>query len=234
MTPAPPPSVASLPLGYRLVAGLGHATVTADLDFETYSEAGFVWDATMGKWGALPRASQGKKGLPVIGAARYAEHPSTEILCLAYDLHDGQGVDLWKPGDLPPVRLFRHIRDGGLLQAWNVGFERWIWLRVAGPRLGWPPVPEDQWRCVMARARAFSLPGSLDKAGEVLGAAVQKNPRGRYLLNRFSMPRNPTKADARLRIRPEGDPEGPELYEYCKNDVRSQSEIAALVPDLAA
>jgi DNA polymerase len=215
------------------MAGLSHSTVMADIDFETYSEAGYVWDDLTQRWGPLPRASQGKKGLPVIGAPRYAEDPTTEVLSCAYDLRDGRGPRLWKPGDPPPSDLWLHVATGGLLQAWNVGFERYIWSQVCAPRLGWPVVQPGQWRCAMAKARAWSLPGSLDKAGEVLGAAVQKDKQGVRLLTRFSTPRNPTKNDPRRRVLVQGDPEEQGLYDYNVKDIQAQAEIAALAPDLS-
>ena len=231
-TPPPPPRFADLPAGTRLVAGLGYATVLADFDFETYSEAGYVWDATAGKWQCLPRSSQSRKGISVVGAARYVEHPSCEVLCCAYDLKDGQGRRRWKPGDTPPLDLFRHIRAGGLLEAHNSGFETWVWDIVCVPRMGWPPMPHDQWRCSMAKARAHSLPGALDKIGEVLGTGARKDKRGTHLLNRFSVPRNPTLKDKRVRIRPEEDPEGPELYAYNETDIETEAEVSSRIPDL--
>ena len=204
----------------------------ADLDFETYSEAGFVWDAAANRWKCLPRASQGKKGLSVVQAARYAEHPTTEVLCLAYTTNEAGDVGLWTPQTItPPLDLFRHIAAGGLLRAWNVWFERCIWENVCVPRLGWPPVPAGQWRCAMAQARAFSLPGGLEAAGTVLGLDVTKDKTGTRLLNKFSIPRNPTKADARLRIRPEHDSEGPMLYNYCIQDVRAQRAVVEHLPE---
>ena len=136
-----------------------------DLDFETYSEAGFTWDPLANRWGCLPRASQGKKGIGVVQAPRYAEHPSTEVLCLAFT-HPAYDVPLiWIPGTELPSSLFVHIATGGLLRAWNVSFERNIWHHVCVQRMGWPPVPAHQWRCAMAQARAFNLPGSLERAG---------------------------------------------------------------------
>ena len=63
---------------------------------------------------------------------------------------------------------------GGLIEAWNVSFERHIWERVCVPRMGWPPVPRWQWRCAMAKARAFALPGGLAKAADVLGSGTLK------------------------------------------------------------
>ena len=51
------------------------------LDFETYSEAGFVWDGALSKWGAPPGAT--KKGLLVVGSRAYVEHPTFEVLTLS-------------------------------------------------------------------------------------------------------------------------------------------------------
>ena len=59
--PPPPPLLALLPAGTRLVAGAGYSTVLPDCDFETYSEAGYVWQGE--RWDCLPNASQSRKGL---------------------------------------------------------------------------------------------------------------------------------------------------------------------------
>lgn len=233
-TAPPPPRLEDLRAGTRLVAGHGYATVMPDLDFEAYSEAGYVWDEGAGRWACLPRASQGKKGLSVVGSARYAEHPTTEVLCLAYDLKGGRGRRLWRPGLPPPLDLFEHIAAGGLLEAWNVMFERLIWENVCVKRMGWPPMPPAQWRCAMAKARAWSLPGALGKAAKVLDTSAQKDKDGKRLLDKFSVPRNPTKKDPRRRIDPATDPEGPLLYDYCLQDIASEAEVSSRVPDLDA
>lgn len=208
------------------------------LDFETYSEAGFVWDAqaggaAAGKWAALPGAPQGKKGLSVVGAAVYATHPSTEVLCAAYDLQDGRGPQLWTPGMPPPLPLIQHVQAGGLLEAWNSGFEHWIWNHVCVPRYGWPPLPQDQLRCAMARARAHALPGALASAGKVVGAEQQKNPDGTRLLRKYSIPRNPTAKDARTRVLPDTvDPDTPKLHGYCSQDVAAEIDVSARCPEI--
>jgi DNA polymerase len=207
----------------------------ANIDFETYSEAGFVWDAALNKWAALPGAPQGKKGLPVVGSSVYVEHPAFEVLCLSYDLKDGRSVQRWKPGDLPPDALFAHIQRGGYVSGWNSGgFEVKVWDWCAR-NLGWPSVPISQWRDAMANARASSLPGALAKAAEVLGGAQQKNKDGKRLLDKFSIPRNPTKTNQALRIRPVDDPaDAEQLYAYCDQDVRTEQDIGSHVPDLPA
>ena len=198
----PPPALEHLAAGTHLVAGLGVSTIYPDVDVETYSEAGFVWDADANKWRALPNAAQGKKGLPVVGAALYAAHPTCELLCLAYDLKDGGGKRFWRPGLPPPFDLWAHIMGGGLLEAHNKGFEQWVWEHVIAPRMGWPRVQASQWRCSMAKARAHTLPGGLDAIGDVLDLPVKKDPEGKRLLDKFSIPRNPTKLDPRRRILP--------------------------------
>jgi DNA polymerase len=222
-----PPRLSDLRAGTQLVAGPGYSTILPGLDFETYSEAGYVW--TGDGWACLPRASQGKKGITVVGAARYAEHPSTEVLCLGYDLKDGRGRRMWTPDQMPPLDLFLHIRNGGLLQAWNVFFERSIWRHVCVARMGWPDVPDDQWRCAMAKARAHALPGALENAGAVLGTNAQKDKAGKKLISLYCAPQKPQGYFGTLSWRL---PPKPELYDYCGQDVDTEGEIASLVPDL--
>lgn len=208
--------------------------VLPSLDFETSSEAGYVWNATTNKWGCLPHASQGKKGLKVVGAAVYAEHPSTRVLTASYDLLDGQGVRRWQPTRPNPQDLFDYLAHGGLLGGWNTAFEQWIWNKVCVRLYDWPVLNPAQLRCTMARARAHCLPGTLGAAAEVLGLAQQKNKEGTRLINKFSVPRNPTKTDPRVWIHPEEDPEDAEnLYQYCDEDVRAEAAAAAEIPELS-
>lgn len=228
-----PPEVNDLPAGYQLVAGLAHATVLPDFDVETYSEAGFRW--TGAKWERLDGTPPSSKpGLPSVGACVYTEHPSCELLSLKYNLKDGSGIHAWKPGDDPPWVLFAHIASGGLLEAWNIAFEMWVWENICVKRMGWPPLPWSQVRCAMAKSRAFAYPGGLDDAGAVAKIKHQKDPDGARLLTKFSIPRNPTAKDARLRIRPEEDPEDANrLYAYNERDILAESEMSAKCPDLS-
>lgn len=197
------------------------------LDFETYSEAGFVWSEPDRKWKCLPNAPQGKKGLPIVGTAAYAEHETTDILCLHYDLGDGLGDRHWRPGLPPPLELFAHVADGGVIEAHNAMFERLIWEHVAVRRYGFPPLPPQQMRCSMATARTNNLPGALDNLGDALALETRKDKDGKRLLDKFSTPRNPTKADPRLRITPADDPADAELlYRYCGRDVATEMAAA--------
>lgn len=237
----PPPSPpqrhmthpAEWPAGTRHPAGLGWSTVLPDLDFETYSEAGYYFDPVKRKWHGPTGAPKGKKGLFVIGAAVYAEHASTEVLCLAYNLKDGRGIRRWKPGQPLPYDLIEHVRHGGMLEAWNSAFEWWIWNLVCVRRYGFPELPYPQLRCAMAKARASGYPGALGMAGSVMNLQVQKDAKGGSLLDKFSVPRTPTKADPSLRHHPDQFPvEGEQLADYNVIDIVSESEASAHVPDL--
>lgn len=224
---------AQLPAGAQIPAGLGVATVLPDLDFETYSEAGQEFDVVTQKWIGPPGAPKGKKGLQVIGAALYAMHPTTEVLSLAYNLKNGRGPRLWRPCDPPPADLLAHVSAGGLLEAWNSAFEWWIWNYCATGRHGFPPLPLEQLRCAMSKARASGLPGALDKAGRVLSLATQKDPAGESLLKRLSVPRNPTKGNPALRLYPHTAPDDfAALYAYNARDIEAEAEASAACPDL--
>lgn len=201
-----------------------HATI----DFETYSECGQEFDGS--GWKALKGAGA-KKSIAAVGAAAYAEHPSTEVLTMSYRLpHWEHGaVQRWRPGLPLPQDLFDHIAAGGLVEAHNAMFERLVWFHVCQRLYGFPELLAPQIRCSMAKARVNNLPGALDNLTAVLPTVVKKNPDGKRLIQKFSGPRKPTKSNPSLRIRPEDDPADAEnLYRYCDDDVRAEDEASAL------
>lgn len=231
---APPPKLHELRAGTKLVAGLGFSTILPDLDCETYSEAGYVWDPEARKWGPPPGVAAKDRGLPCVGAASYAEHETCEVLTFSYNLKAGAGPRRWQPGQPIPADLVAHVLAGGLLESHNCGFEFWVWTFVLVPRYGFPPLPVEQQRCSMAKARAFGLPGGLDPLGNVLNIEHKKDPEGKKLIDLFCVPRNPTKTDPRLRILPSEEPvQAERLYRYCDRDIVAESEASALIPDLS-
>lgn len=207
----------------------------ATLDFETYSEAGFIWQGPsdkkpLGRWVA-PAGSK-DKGLPAVGARVYAEHPSTEVITMSYRL-PGDVSRRWRPGAPPPILLFNWIRQGGLVEAHNAMFERLIWTFVCTVKYGWPMVPPEQWRCSAAKARAWGLPGALANMAKVLNLDTQKDAEGKRLIKLFSMPKDPGKADPSVRITRADRPEEAERFDaYCDTDVQAEMEGSARVPDL--
>jgi DNA polymerase len=200
------------------------------MDFETYSEAGYVWDEERKRWrGITPTAS----GIVAVGAAVYSEHPSTEVLCLAYNLKNGTGPKMWVPGCPPPADLFQHIASGGLIEAHNSSFEFLIWQNVCNARMGWPALPIAQLRCSASKAAAHALPSALGPLAEVLGVAQQKMTEGKRLIKKFSCPHTPTKKVPAKRIRMEDDlADGALMLSYCAADIEAESAVSAVTPDL--
>ena len=218
--------------GTRTSVATGHSTEMPDFDFETYSEAGYVWNEAAQKWDSIVNSAP--HGLGAVGASVYTEHPSCEVLSLAYNLKQGAGPKLWLPGMPPPQDLFDHINAGGLLEAWNSMFEYLVWKNVCAARMGWPPLHLTQLRDAMAKSRAFSAPGALGNAAKVLRAPVQKMKEGQRLIRKFCVPRKPTKKDPRRRIHPSEDPvDGPLFGEYNLGDIASESAVSAMLPDLS-
>jgi len=202
-------------------------------DFETYSEAGLVFDETRRRWVPPPGAPPQKRGLKLVGSSVYTEHPTTEVLTLSYDI--GAGLRRWRPGMPLPHDLFDYLARGGTIEAHHAMFERLVWENVCVKKYGFPPLNPYQLRCSMATAHVNNLPGALGNLGAVLRLEVQKDKDGKRLLDKFSVPRNPTKADDRRRIRPEDEPEDAErLYGYCDGDVRTEQGAAARMEPMTA
>lgn len=219
-----------LPAGTQIATVLGHSTVLPSMDFETYSEAGFIIDERTGK--VRGASNDGKGGLNVIGTPQYAAHPSTEVLCLYYDLKDGRGRRPWYPGTPNPQDLLDHIAAGGPIAAWNVTFEFWIWNMVCVRRLGWPPLQIEQCYCDMAKSRRHSLPGAMGKCAEVLGTP-DKDKAGKNLIQKLTRPHTPTKNRPSVRRTPATDwDDFIAFYDYCDQDVKCEDHAAARIPDL--
>lgn len=240
---SPPPAIIAPPLlAYTQVpAGPGYATVLPDLDFEAYSEAGYWWDGPAARWRGVTKTDP---GLAAVGAAVYTEHPSCMVLSLAYDLKDGRGDRLWTPGMAPPQDLFGHIAAGGLLEAWNSGFEYWMWRNVCNARMGWPELPHTQLRCAMAKSRAHSLPGALEAAAKAINASEQKDKGGKALITKLCIPKSPSKKQVNTMPAPlllKANHPTPmthpllynSLYEYCKQDIKAEAAISLRCPDLS-
>lgn len=199
------------------------------IDFETYSEAGYILDVEARKVRGI---TDKKRGLSAVGIANYAAHPSTEIICLAYNLQNGCGPQLWIPGMPNPTELLIHISSHGDIEAWNVTFEWYIWNLVATNHFDWPPLQLSQCYCAMAKARRFSLPGALDNVAKVLGVA-EKDKRGKQLIQRLSVPVNPTKNRPGFRRTLQTDLDDYlALYQYCKQDTVAEDAVSALTPEL--
>jgi len=197
----------------------------ANVDFETFSEL----------------------DLKKVGTCRMAEHPSTEILCAGWAIGKAE-PRVWIPGaslfwlrefgldkpyyhTSPPDELFRHVEDGGLVYAWNVEMEIPHWEEICVKRMGWAPIPRDQWRDTAALSLSLALPASLDAAGAALGLDITKDQRGKHLINKLAKPRKPSKNNPRTRWELSEVPQDyADFFEYCAQDVRAERAVYHALP----
>lgn len=204
--------------------------MTPLFDFETYSEAGFAYDEAARKWRPSHDGSK-KSGLPLVGIHNYVNHPSFEVLCLAYDI--GAGERSWIPGCAPPQDLFDYLRGGGEIEAWNVGFERTVWEDYCVPKLGWPALRPEQWLCAMAKAAANGYPQGLDDCAEVLRCIERKDKKGKALIRKLTVPRSPTIKNPDLRLTPlMAAADFAQFYGYNVQDVVVERAASNRIPDL--
>ena len=176
----------------------------AHIDFESYSEAN-IWDC---------------------GAYVYSQHPSTEILCLAYAIDDGPVIVL-TPDDLGEIMpdLLEVLKTGGVFIAHNSFFESCIWNNILVKKYGWPKIPINQFRCTMAKSLARSLPRSLKDVGKALNAPILKSDEGYRTMIKLCKP----KSDG---TRYESPEDLQKLYDYCAQDVEAERCIDEMIPDL--
>jgi len=179
---------------------------TATIDFETKS----------------------KVDLKKSGPFKYAQDPTTSILCLAYKFSDELEVKLWRPGLNPPRDLFDHVESGGIVRSHNSEFEFCIWAYV-GRRIGWPRLSWDQLQCSAARAAAAALPRSLENLAPAVGADTEKDMAGKRLMMKLSRPR---KVKGELQLIEGTEEEKNRLYEYCKKDVLTEIACEERTPPL--
>ena len=162
------------------------------------------------------------------GAYRYAEHPTTEILCMGWGMGDELAYT-WRPnmGMDAPTYFLDHVARGGRVGVHNATFERVIWrmMKQRYPECSrWPDLPIAQQDCTMSRAAALGFPQDLDTLGAVLGSTQLKDAHGHSLMMKMSKPR---KIEADGKIIWWEDPQDMEYLcnVYCPQDVRAETTI---------
>lgn len=184
------------------------------------------------------------------GAWVYAEHSTTEVMCLAVKVDD-EKPRIWVPAWLQKVvdvsslplltgqDVAHIIKCADTIEAHNASFERAIWHHCFSPKNGAPPLPTEKLRCSAAKAAYHALPRSLGEACKVLGLRQQKDDTGYRVMLKLARPRRALKAD-KLR-----DPdwesrtywnEDPEdflvLFKYCLQDVEAEHALSEALADL--
>ena len=181
-----------------------------------------------------------------VGAAKYAEDPTTRVLCMAWapsgDIYGaGSRPQIWREGEQFPGFVLEHVKQGGRIRGWNAGnFEYWIWNVVLRRQLErdnftyWFPFPRLTFDAIddtMIEAAAAGLPLGLDDCAAALPhLGIRKDKTGHALMLRMCRPRD-RKADTWWHL---DDPAKYDaLCDYCVQDVVVESKIADCLPLIA-
>lgn len=160
------------------------------------------------------------------GVYKYAEHPSFEVLMMAYAFDDEETeiIDIAQ-GEVIPEWLLSALTNPKIIKAaHNANFERTCLQSALGV-----PMPPAEWYCTAVRASSLGLPRSLEELGRVLGLDEDKAKMkaGKALIRYFSIPCKPTARNGhRTRNLPRHEPEQWQIFlNYCKRDVDAEREI---------
>jgi DNA polymerase bacteriophage-type len=131
--------------------------------------------------------------LKTVGAALYAEHPTTDILCVGFNCsiiqHGNLDVNYKKHGF-----LHKSAADANtVFIAHNAHFDMHIWHSIMHKRYGYPNIPVERWRCTMAKSYACGLPGKLSEVAKVLNLPIKKDMEGRDNMLSLSKPKGEKK-----------------------------------------
>ena len=186
------------------------------------------------------------------GAAAYAAHPSTEILCLALKPH-GEEPRIWFPpairaqiesllplgqGPSPSqvvddegVRAL--VESADIIEAHNAQFEFFVWKYVMAARHGFAPLDIAKLRCSAAKAVVSGLPRDLDGACQKACVPQLKDRDGARLMQRLCRPAPVRTGSVVTGYAWRGTPdEFARLALYCMQDVRAEEALSDSLPEL--
>ena len=154
--------------------------------------------------------------LKEVGAWRYSEDVTTEILCLSY-IVDGV-IATWRPGD-DTAELAALASDPNVIFiAHNAGFEKAIWRNIMVAIYGLPDVPNSRWRDTQASCAMRALPLDLDRAVLNLRLPQHKDKEGSAFTKKMSKPNRKgyfDRTEASLQ----------RVITYCEQDIRAEHAL---------
>ena len=161
------------------------------------------------------------------GVYAYTEAPDFDILLIGYSF-DGENVNVIDTYNIDAgmmTEFMEALNDPETIKtAFNANFERTCLAKWTGR-----PKPPEEWRDTMIKALTLGLPGNLADVGMALGLPEDKlkDPQGKALIQFFSKPCKPTKANGqRTRNLPEHDPDKWKLFiKYNGQDVVTEQAI---------
>jgi DNA polymerase len=175
--------------------------------------------------------------LRVVGSSVYSRDPSTEVLCMAYNVSGGP-IQLWHPGDpVPPVFFDPNYRIAASMTS---GFEEEMFANLMTPRHGFPRIPLERWLCIASYCGHAGLRQSLAEVSKDLELGeLGKDNAGHLNMMRLCRPQK-----SKVTVEPICDDFGrwhggafdnsPEKHkkndQYCMKDVIAETEVLRIVP----
>lgn len=155
------------------------------------------------------------------GSWAYAEHPTTEIICVRYRFATGGEMYGWVPGDVRGDSLLDALAHDPdvIFAAHKADFEKAIWRRIMVDRFGFPDIPNERWHDTMSVCAMKALPQKLDVVTRVLRLPHLKDAAASKVVIAMSKPatRGPNKGYY------DRSPEKRKIaYDYCAGDVDAQ------------
>jgi DNA polymerase len=152
-----------------------------------------------------------------MGAWRYAEDMSTEVVCFNFNLNGSFDVDHWYPGkETTTMYLTELARNPEVFFVSFGDFERAIWQRIMHEQFGFPMLINSRWMDIQSVAAMKGLPKGLDDLIQLLNLG-EKDMEGNKITLSLSKP------DRRGYL-PPIEPLRPRVIQYCDSDVRQQSQ----------
>lgn len=164
------------------------------------------------------------------GAWKYAENPTTEILCLGYSVDFGPPVLLlpsqlqW--GTAAGTELERLVEDQtAVFASFSAQFEKATWRKIMVTQYGWPNLPNSRWHDIQAVCAMKAIPIKLERAAIALRLSEQTGKGHTRIVTAPSKPRKDGSYDR-----------SPELlgqvYDENLQDVRCEVELCQRVGGL--
>lgn len=171
----------------------------------------------------------------------YAEHPTTDAICLGIQVEDEEPRIWINPyfDSLLHYAGFRSypllstedlsdlVKQADVIVAQNSMFEYVIWNEVCTKKHGFPPLPLEKLHDTQAQLAYHALPQNLEKAAKALRLAVQKDMKGHQAMLKLCKPKS---------LDPLIWNEDPRLLNdeilYCMDDCRAERLIYKTLPKL--
>ena len=158
------------------------------------------------------------------GLARYAQCPTTAVICMSYAFDD-LPVETWfaDSGQPFPKGVILACEGNTKIYAQNAQFERYMFEYVISNDYDFAPPDLTQWRCSSARAMAHGLPPGLKDICIALAMPIRKMSEGTRLIRDYCSPRFLT----------EWKPGDRELMRgYCETDVETMRMFCRALREL--